>query len=158
MSFVERQDHDLVGTLKDINRTIYRDFEYTPASTTLQTTPFEVYTTRRGVCQDFANLFIAMVRLLSIPARYSVGYIYTGSDYENRRQGEQSHAWVEVYLPRIGWRGFDPTNGTLTGLDHIRVACGRNYSDASPTTGTIYKGGTGETLSVRVEVREIAAK
>jgi transglutaminase-like putative cysteine protease/predicted glutamine amidotransferase len=155
MSFVERQDHDLVDTLKDINRTIYRDYAYTPDSTTLQTTPFEVYTRRRGVCQDFANLFIAMARLLGIPARYRVGYIFTGSNYANARQGDESHAWVELYLPRVGWRGFDPTNGTLVGSDHIRVACGRNYSDASPTSGTIYRGGQGETLSVRVEVREL---
>lgn len=155
MSFVERQDHDLVDTLKDINRTIFRDYQYATGSTTLQTTPFDVYTTREGVCQDFANLFIAMARLLSIPARYKVGYIFTGSKYQNARQGDESHAWVEVYLPSIGWRGFDPTNGVQVGADHIRVAHGRNYSDASPTTGTIYSGGGAETMSVRVEVRDV---
>lgn len=155
MSFVERQDHDLVDTLKDINRTIFRDYEYATGSTTLQTTPFDVYSTRKGVCQDFANLFIAMARLLSIPARYSVGYIFTGSKYQNARQGDESHAWVEVYLPYIGWRGFDPTNGVQVGDDHVRVAHGRNYSDASPTTGTIYSGGGIEKMTVRVEVRDV---
>lgn len=156
MSFALRQDHDLLQTLMDINATIYRDFRYVSGSTTLQTTPFDVYVNRRGVCQDFANLFICLARLLSIPARYRVGYIFTGADYENKVQSEASHAWVELYLPSQGWVGFDPTNGCLAGLDHVRVACGRNYRDATPTSGTIYKGGSGiERLAVDVRVERI---
>jgi len=152
MSFVERQDYDLMETLNDLNRTIRRDFAYVSSSTTLETTPFDVYVERQGVCQDFANLFICLARLLGVPARYRVGYIYTGAHYANQVQSDASHAWVEVYLPWAGWRGYDPTNGCLVGLDHLRVAVGRNYRDATPTTGTIYKGGGGETLSVTVRV------
>ncbi|MEM9190522.1 MAG: class II glutamine amidotransferase [Myxococcota bacterium] len=152
MSFVERQDYDLVDTLHDINMTIRQDFAYVSKSTSLETTPFDVYVSRRGVCQDFANLFICLARLLGVPARYRVGYIHTGADYENQIQSEASHAWVEVYLPWAGWRGYDPTNGCLAGLDHVRVAVGRNYRDATPTSGTIYKGGRGERLSVSVRV------
>ncbi len=155
LSFVERQDHDLIRTLLDINRTIYRDYTYVSGSTTLATTPFEVYVNRKGVCQDFANLFICLARLLSIPARYRVGYIFTGARYENKVQSEASHAWVELYLPWRGWVGFDPTNGCLAGLDHVRVAAGRNYRDATPTSGTIYKGGAFETLEVGVRVEEL---
>ncbi|MFM7621892.1 MAG: class II glutamine amidotransferase, partial [Alphaproteobacteria bacterium] len=70
MSFVERNDGNLMHVLKDINLSIYRDYEYVQGTTSLSTTPFDVYTTRRGVCQDFANLFICLARLLSIPARY----------------------------------------------------------------------------------------
>ncbi len=154
LSFVKRQDSDLVQTLLDMNLTIYRDFRYVSGSTTLATTPFDVYGNRRGVCQDFANLMICLARLLNIPARYRVGYIYTGASYENKLQSEASHAWMEVYLPRVGWQGFDPTNGCLAGLDHVRVASGRNYVDATPTSGTLYKGGGGETLSVAVRVEE----
>ncbi len=155
MSFVERQDHDLIETLLDINQTIYRDYAYVPGSTNLATTPFEVYANRRGVCQDFANLFICLARLLNIPARYRVGYIHTGANYDNTIQSEASHAWAELYLPLTGWRGFDPTNGCLASQDHIRVACGRNYRDATPTSGTIYRGGGGETLNVDVRVEDI---
>lgn len=154
LSFVERQDSDLVQTLLDMNMTIYRDFRYESGSTTLATTPFDVYGSRRGVCQDFANLMICLARLLGIPARYRVGYIYTGAGYENKVQSDASHAWLEVYLPRNGWQGFDPTNGCLVGQDHVRVACGRNYLDATPTSGTLYKGGGGETLVVSVRVEE----
>ncbi|MEM9487721.1 MAG: class II glutamine amidotransferase [Myxococcota bacterium] len=156
MSFVERQDYNLVDTLHDINQTIYADFSYVSGSTNLATTPFHVYVNRRGVCQDFANLFTCLARLLGVPARYCVGYIYTGGDYENKIQSDASHAWVEVYVPWVGWRGFDPTNGCEVGLDHVRVAVGRNYRDATPTQGTLFKGGGKEILNVqvRVEVEE----
>ena len=154
MSFVERHDYDLVETLIDINETIHREYAYVQGSTSVHTTPWEVYVDRQGVCQDFANLFICLARLLNIPARYRVGYIYTGGSYENKVQSEASHAWVELYFSWLGWRGFDPTNGCLAGLDHVRVACGRNYRDATPTSGTIYKGGGKETLEVSVRVDE----
>ncbi|MEO1338293.1 MAG: transglutaminase family protein, partial [Myxococcota bacterium] len=154
MNFVERQDFDLVQTLIDMNTTIYRDFKYVSGSTTMATTPFQVFAQRRGVCQDFANLLICLARLLNVPARYRVGYIYTGTNYENTVQSDASHAWAELYLPWSGWQGFDPTNGCLVNRDHIRVACGRNYGDATPTSGTIYKGGSNERLQVDVKVIE----
>ena len=93
--------------------------------------------------------------LLSLPARYRMGYIYTGANYANKIQSEASHAWAEVYLPYLGWRGFDPTNGCRASQDHVRVAIGRNYIDATPTSGTIYKGGGLETLKVKVKITEV---
>lgn len=156
MSFVERSDYHLLKTINDLNTSIYQDFKYVPGSTSLSTTPFEVYTTREGVCQDFANLFICLTRLLNIPARYRMGYIYTGANYDNKIQSDASHAWAEVYLPYVGWRGFDPTNGCMVAQDHVRVACGRTYLDATPTSGTIYKGGGTETMTIEVKMTEVA--
>jgi len=156
MSFVKRNDSDLLDTLLDINHTIFREYAYQQGVTTLATSAFDVYSTRRGVCQDFTNLMICLARLLGVPARYVCGYIYTGpktpADEKNHVQSEASHAWVQLYLPQVGWKGFDPTNGILTQTDHVRVAVGRNYIDATPTSGTIFVGGGGETLSVDVKV------
>ena len=156
MSFVNRNGYDLLDTLLDVNATIFEEYKYTQGATTLATTPFQVYASRTGVCQDFANLFICMMRLLGVPARYVCGYLYTGPKNPNQRQGEASHAWAQVYLPEVGWKGFDPTNGIVTHTDHVRVAVGRSYSDATPTSGTIFVGGGAETLSVdvRVEISE----
>src|SRR5207245_2254517 len=78
MSFVERNDYDLLDTLLDLNTSIFREYEYRQGATTVFTTPFDVYANRRGVCQDFANLFICLARLLGVPARYTCGYLYTG--------------------------------------------------------------------------------
>jgi transglutaminase-like putative cysteine protease/predicted glutamine amidotransferase len=155
MSFAERNDYDLLDTLLDMNATIYREYKYVQGETNVLTTPFDVYATRRGVCQDFTNLFICLARLLSVPARYVCGYVYTGATRDNPRQAQASHAWVQLYLPQVGWKGFDPTNGILTQTEHVRVAVGRNYRDATPTSGTIYVGGGGESLSVDVQMTRL---
>jgi transglutaminase-like putative cysteine protease len=156
MSFAQRNDYELLDTLLDLNATIFTDFHYKQGSTLLSTSPFDVYANRRGVCQDFANLFICLARLIGVPARYVCGYLYTGTKTgERARMAEASHAWVQVYLPEAGWKGFDPTNGVIAQTEHIRVAVGRNYIDATPTSGTLYVGGGGETLSVDVQVRKL---
>jgi transglutaminase-like putative cysteine protease len=154
-SFAHRNRSELLPTLDDIAWTIHSDYSYKPGFTTVETTPYEVFSSRAGVCQDFANLMICLARMLNIPARYRVGYIYTASDYDNTVQSDASHAWVEAYLPMMGWRGYDPTNGSRVGADHIRVAKGRNYRDATPTSGVIYLGGGGtESMSIDVRVTE----
>lgn len=155
MSFVRRNDFDLVDSLIDMNLSLFRDYTYKQNSTTVFTTPFDVYVSRRGVCQDFTNLFICLARLLNIPARYVCGYLYTGPKHHNRAMAEATHAWAQVYLPEVGWKGFDPTNGVLTQTDHVRVAVGRNFMDATPTSGTIYVGGGAETLEVIVTCEEV---
>ncbi len=157
MRFVERNDGDLLDTLLDLNDAIHREYAYTQGATTLSTSAFDVYAARRGVCQDFANLFICLARLMSVPARYVCGYLLTGPKDPNRRQAEASHAWVQVYLPEVGWRGLDPTNGVVTHTGHVRVAVGRNYIDATPTSGTIYVGGGSEALDVEVRVEEVTS-
>ena len=152
MSFAQRNDFELLDTLLDLNATIFTDFQYKKGSTVLSTSPFDVYANRRGVCQDFANLFICLARLIGVPAQYVCGYLFTGPGAPNARMADESHAWVQVYLPEVGWKGFDPTNGVLAQTNHVRVAVGRNYIDATPTSGTLYVGGGGETLTVEVRL------
>ena len=152
MSFVKRNDYNLLDTLLDLNASLFTEYRYVQGATTLATSPYEVYCNRQGVCQDFTNLFICLMRLLGVPARYVCGYIYTGPKGAQHKQSEASHAWVQVYLPEVGWKGFDPTNGILTQTDHVRVAVGRVYGDATPTSGTIFVGGGPETLKVDVQV------
>ena len=68
---------------------------------------------------------------------------------------DASHAGVQVYLPVLGWRGLDPTNGSVTQTEHVRVATGRNYVDATPTSGTLFEGGGAESLRVEVSVTPV---
>jgi transglutaminase-like putative cysteine protease len=154
MSFVQRNSNDLMETLFAINLSLFRDYAYTPGCTSNKTTPYEVFAHKRGVCQDFTHLFICLARLLGVPARYVCGYIYTGNTGEARAQSDSSHAWVELYIPNVGWKGFDPTNGILPNADHIRLAYGRNYVDATPTSGTLYTPAN-ETMHIDVEVKDI---
>jgi transglutaminase-like putative cysteine protease len=152
MGFVKRNDGDLMETLFAINLELYRKFHYLPGSTTMNTTAYQVYCGKRGVCQDFATLFITLARLLGLPARYVCGYVYTGNNAEARAQSDASHAWVQLYIPSVGWKGFDPTNGVLPHLDHVRVGYGRHWRDTAPTSGTLYtKAAERMTVGVRVE-------
>ncbi|HYO07999.1 MAG TPA: transglutaminase family protein [Tepidisphaeraceae bacterium] len=159
MEFVRRNDGDLMETLFAINLSLYHDYEYVPGCTDLGTTPYQIYVQRKGVCQDFANLFITLARLVGVPARYVCGYLYTGNSAGAGAHGgaratsDATHAWVQLYIPNIGWKGFDPTNGVLPQADHVRVAYGRHYRDTAPTAGTLY-GSANETMSVDVEVSE----
>lgn len=153
-SFVDRNNSDLMETLFDINLTLFRDYEYVPGTTSLETTPYQVLVSKQGVCQDLANLFICMARLLNIPARYVCGYVYTGNTGEARARSDASHAWVELFIPNVSWKGFDPTNGVLPHTDHVRVAVGRHYRDTAPTSGTLYTP-AGESLTLDVEVADL---
>jgi transglutaminase-like putative cysteine protease len=154
MGFVERNNHDLMETLFAMNLTIHRDYLYSPGSTTVDTTPYDVFVKKAGVCQDFTNLFACMARLLGVPARYVCGYLHTGNAGQNKVGCDASHAWIELYIPNVGWKGFDPTNGTLPHLDHVRVAHGRHYRDVAPIAGTVYTPSY-ETINVDVEVLDV---
>jgi transglutaminase-like putative cysteine protease len=154
MSFVEKNGGDLMETLFDLNLTLFREYAYAPGSTNLATTPYDVFVNKRGVCQDFANLFICVARLLGIPARYVCGYVFTGNVGEHRAGSDASHAWLQLYLPNVGWKGFDPTNGVLPALDHVRIGYGRHYRDVTPTAGTLYTPAQ-ESMSVEVTVSRI---
>jgi len=142
---------------------IKSEFKYAPGSTTLDTPIAEVLKTREGVCQDFAQTMIAILRSAEIPARYVAGYIETETQ---RRAAEskqaaslrrligasESHAWVEVFLPGKFWWGLDPTNNCIAGERHVKVAVGRDYHDSTPTRG-VFKGTQTEELSVTVTMQ-----
>ncbi|MEM8875342.1 MAG: transglutaminase family protein [Planctomycetota bacterium] len=157
-SFVSANNGDLLETLFHLNLELFNNYEYVPGSTSNTTTPFEVMQSKRGVCQDFAQLFVCLARLLGIPARYACGYIFTGNTGVERAQSDASHAWVELYLPKVGWRGFDPTNGCLPDAGHVRVSYGRFYRDATPTGGTLYGNAVQTALDIDVTVEEVDAQ
>jgi len=140
MSFVRRNQNDLVETLFDINLTLFREFKFVSGSTNVNTTPYDVLINRRGVCQDFANLFICMARLLGLPSRYVCGYVHLGDHYQNliQNMAGSTHAWVQLYIPNVGWKDFDPTYGILPSNEHVRLSVGRHYRDTAPVTGTLY--------------------
>lgn len=146
--------------LAALARLVHERFTYQPNVTTVDSTVGDLLRLSRGVCQDFAHLWIALCRVLGVPARYVSGYIYPGE----LRGGQASHAWGEAWLDGVGWLGFDPTNwsaqtGGRIGEQHVAVAVGRDYRDVPPTRG-VYRGSAQETLEVdvRVEAMEVVAR
>src|SRR5580765_8802407 len=129
---------DPLGTVRRIMSDIFGRFEYAPQSTRVDSPIDDALAARKGVCQDFAHVMIALVRQLGIPCRYLSGYLFQPAESAGSVDGA-THAWVEAWLPGLGWVGFDPTHNTPAGEHHIRVAVGRDYADVPPTRG-VFKG------------------
>ena len=148
---VKRHD-DPLTVLRDLNGAIYNYFEYAKQNTQVDSPIDDALRIRRGVCQDFAHIMIALARELQIPCRYVSGYLFHQSDNRQERSTNgATHAWVEAFLPELGWVGFDPTNNTVAAERHIRVAVGRDYADVPPTQG-VFRGKSESKLSVSVQV------
>ncbi len=151
---VRRRDDPLM-VVRELNRRLYEYFNYVPRSTRVDSPIDVAIRSREGVCQDFAHTMIALVRTLKIPCRYVSGYLYQRpSDVReghDRSLPDATHAWVEAFLPHLGWVGFDPTNDTLAHERHLRTALGRDYADVPPTHG-LYRGKTSTELYVAVQV------
>jgi len=137
--------------LFDISEGIHEKFSYVPNTTNVDSPIDDALSERKGVCQDFAHIMIALARRLHVPCRYVSGYLFHASDDRSLASEGASHAWVEALVPGLGWIGFDPTNDVLCGERHIRVAVGRDYAEVPPTRG-VFKGGAESELSVSVTV------
>jgi transglutaminase-like putative cysteine protease len=128
---------------------IYTNITYKKGVTKVDTSLDEVWQLKAGVCQDFTNIMLQIVRMCGIPARYVSGYICPNDDI-TRGEGA-THAWIEAYIPFYGWLGIDPTNNAIANQNHVRLAVGRNYEDCSPVKG-VFKGRVDAELFVKVEV------
>jgi transglutaminase-like putative cysteine protease len=142
---------DPLSLLRETNAAIYESFDYKPQSTSVDSPIDDALRMRVGVCQDYAHIMIALARELRIPCRYVSGYLFHEGNGHDRSAAGASHAWVEAYLPELGWVGFDPTNNLIAGERHIRTAIGRDYADVPPTRG-VFKGLAQSELSVGVQV------
>ena len=123
-----------------------------PGATSAESSVDHILRTDRGVCQDFAHAMIAVARSWGVPARYVSGYLHVTARAGVHVPDNATHAWVECRLPGLGWIGFDPTNRSLAGAGHVRIATGRDYRDVSPTRGVVHGGGAAR-LEVDVRVR-----
>ena len=132
---------------------IHDELTFDPKATTVSTPVMEVWQTRRGVCQDFAHLFLSCVRSVGLSARYVSGYLLTRPPPGKKRLvgADASHAWVSVYCPGYGWVDVDPTNGVFVGEEHVTLAWGRDYDDVIPMRGVLLGGGR-HALAVSVTV------
>lgn len=123
---------------------LHQKFSYAPNTTSVDTSAEEAFAQEHGVCQDYAHIFIALLLLAHIPARYVTGLVI----------GEgQSHAWVEV-LYKDRWYGLDPTNDCLVGDNYIKIGVGRDAKDCMMNRGIMHGGGL-HTQTILASVEEI---
>ena len=124
-----------------------RHFKYKSGSTNVNTTAEEAFSQGYGVCQDYAHIFISLLHLAGIPARYVTGLI----------MGEgASHPWVEILMDDK-WYGLDPTNNKAVSDEHIKIAVGRDAGDCMINRGIMHGGGL-HTQTIKVRVTETDGK
>ena len=141
-----KSSEDLGGYLEQATAHLHQRFRYDSRATEVGTPLLRFVEQRAGVCQDYAQAMLALLRSVGIPCRYVSGYLHTGVGAEG------SHAWIEAFIPGSGWVGFDPTNDSLITEAYIKKAHGRDYDDCPPLKG-LRRGGGKEQLEVVVKVR-----
>jgi len=109
----------------------------------------ETLATRRGACRDLTVLFLAAVRTLGFAGRFCSGYQAAAQTPDGQRY---LHAWPEVFLPGIGWRGWDPTHGVVVGEGHVALCAAPEQAATMPVAGGYYFGDS-ITATLDFEVR-----
>lgn len=128
----------------EASRRIHAHVEYRRGATNDRTTAAEALRLGAGVCQDFAHMLLAILRVRNIPARYVAGLI----------PGEgETHAWVELY-DGAGFVGIDPTQLRLTDDSYLRVNVGRDSRDCAINRG-MFTGMAQQTMEVCARMVEI---
>ncbi len=145
----ESSELSAIATLHALSEEISGTVQYETGRTNAETTAEMALAAGHGVCQDHAHIMIAAARHLGFPARYVSGYLMMNAQVEQ----DASHAWAEVWTETLGWVGFDVSNGISPDARYVRVATGRDYSDAAPIHGIRMGDGT-ENLHVSLQVQQ----
>jgi transglutaminase-like putative cysteine protease len=111
---------------------VHEAIAYTPGATGAATTAAAALAAAEGVCQDHAHVLIAAARSLGWPARYVTGYFMPGEDDAPEAA---THAWAEIWIPGLGWVGFDASTGLCPTDAYVRLCAGLDAADAAPLRG-----------------------
>jgi transglutaminase-like putative cysteine protease len=137
-----------------ISARVHDHVTYMPGATGVRTNAQEAWDKGQGVCQDMAQLTVALMRTAGLPARYVSGYLHPDPKAEpGSTSVGQSHAWIEYWAG--SWVPLDPTSLAPVGERHVAVARGRDYGDVPPLRG-IFHGPSGGDMTVTVEVTRLA--
>ncbi len=130
--------------VRRIASAVHGHMTYAPGSTSVATTATQAFEQKRGVCQDFAHITLALLREAGIPARYVCGFL----------SGEgATHAWVEWFDAGV-WLAIDPTHDRPVDYGCIKVAHGRDSADC-PVNRGIFTGRVQQKNSVSIRVEEL---
>lgn len=124
---------------------LYGRFVYAPGVTDTKTTAAQSFAGGRGVCQDYAHIFISLCRLAGVPCRYVAGMM--------AGEGE-THAWAEVWM-NGRWYGLDPTNNRTVDHTYIKLTHGRDFADSTIDRGC-FMGFANQKHQIHVKVEEIS--
>ncbi len=125
--------NDAEGTMLALCRLVHKSIAYRRRYDKGVQTPVQTLDLGNGTCRDMATLTMDAARALGVAARFASGYLHGTSSMAGTAA---THAWAEVYLPTLGWRGFDPTLGTETSVRHIATGVSTHPRGVMPVAGS----------------------
>lgn len=146
------QSMQTFSLLVKLNQVISREFRYRAREEAGVQSPAQTLAMGSGSCRDNATLLIEACRHMGLASRFVSGYLHAPATEEGNAT---THAWVEIYLPGTGWKGFDPTSGEVTGNRHIAAAVARDPESVPPVSGS-FIGTDAATMRVNVQVNLLA--
>lgn len=139
-------NHRLMPFLTSLCRQLYETIKVIRREEGAPWSSGETLSKREGACRDVAVVYVQACRAVGLAARFVSGYQEGDADQYRR----DLHAWAEVYIPDVGWRGFDPTHGLAVADRHVAVAASAEPNDAAPVTGTFR--GTAASAEIETEL------
>ena len=140
--------------LSELNEFIFKQFAYEIREEGAPNSAEYTLVNRRGSCRDYAVLFSALCRALGLATRFVSGYYVGVAPVDVPNQTHHLHAWVEVYLPGGGWRGYDPTQHEVVAGNHIPLAASCLPEEITPVFGS-YRGSANSELKTEVIIERV---
>ena len=140
--------------LSELNEFIFKQFAYEIREEGAPNSAEYTLVNRRGSCRDYAVLFSALCRALGLATRFVSGYYVGAAPVDVPNQTHHLHAWVEVYLPGGGWRGYDPTQHEVVAGNHIPLAASCLPEEITPVFGS-YRGSATSELITEVSIKRV---
>jgi len=141
--------HDAEGAILGLCQHVFRTVKYQRRSEKGVQSPAQTLALKTGSCRDMATLMMEAARRWGVAARFASGYLHCAASIAGHAS---THAWTEVYLPSLGWRGFDPTLGDLVSSSHVVVGVSDHPRGVMPISGT-FVGMSADYRSLQVDVK-----
>jgi transglutaminase-like putative cysteine protease len=133
--------NDTLDRIQYFSHAVHTHLRYERGATSNSTAAQEAFDIGAGVCQDYAHILLAILRLNKIPCRYVAGL---ASDY-----GE-THAWVEAWTGEK-YCATDPTRDKFIDEGYIALSRGRDFADCSIERG-VFNGACRGTQAVSLNM------
>lgn len=136
-----------ISFVTNLTSQIHRDFKVEYRHDGPPLSPHTTFEIKTGSCRDLSWMQINLLRNYGIAARFVSGYFY----FDMEKPIYELHAWVEVFIPGIGWLGCDPSHGILTGNTHFPVASSAIPENTMPVSGGI-RGSASSQLTTHLSI------
>ena len=131
-------DHAPLAFFDLLCQTLYSTLDRQIRIDGLAQTPAETLASGRGACRDLTVLFLAVCRSVGVAGRFVSGYQGQEASPDGKRH---LHAWPEVFVPELGWLGWDPTHGVVVGPGHVALSAAPEQTSTMPVDGGFYFNG-----------------